>query len=352
MEDDSKHSVHLDHSSEEGVAEYPWVIRYPLQLSSNLIKTGFQFLRPYAPQLIPLLVFILTIPALLALSLSSGWFVWRSIAVGWEVPVHLQYGDGTSPYAYMPLPTLGAQQPYDISLLLTVPVSQTNLALGNFMATLTLNTQNNKTIASSRRSALVLPPSVPRLSFLWNTPGMVEIAIPLLSNIETGTSSAIAHVELGRQDHWRTLGTGEGRELSVSSALLRGMVVHKGIRGLFTRFPLTTSLMAAITFFFISFVILASCVLPAIEWQVQGDAHSNEQVVPPARRPKRQRKQGESIASPSRRRSAGTERDQSLASRSGPSSEMVKTEEIASTINPLPLRRRRSRLSHPSDSDS
>lgn len=59
---------------------------------------------------------------------------------------------------------------------------------------------------------------------------MVEITIPLLSNVEAGTTSAVAHVELGRQDHWRTLGAGEGRELSVSSALLRGMVVHKGIR--------------------------------------------------------------------------------------------------------------------------
>ena len=92
MDGDPKHPVHPGPGPEEGAPDYPWIIRYPLQLSGNLIRAGFQSLRPYAPQLIPLLVFLLTIPTLLALSLSSGWFVWRSIAVGWEVPVYLQYG--------------------------------------------------------------------------------------------------------------------------------------------------------------------------------------------------------------------------------------------------------------------
>ena len=60
--------------------------------------------------------------------------------------------DGASPYARTFLPSLNTQQPYDVSLLLTVPVSESNLALGNFMASLTLNTRSNETIASSRRA--------------------------------------------------------------------------------------------------------------------------------------------------------------------------------------------------------
>lgn len=59
---------------------------------------------------------------------------------------------------------------------------------------------------------------------------MTELAIPLVSSVELGTSSVIAHVEIGRRDHWRTVGSGVGRELSVSSAWLRGVVVHKGLR--------------------------------------------------------------------------------------------------------------------------
>lgn len=59
---------------------------------------------------------------------------------------------------------------------------------------------------------------------------MTELSIPLLHNVELGVSSAIAYVELGRKDQWRAIGSGEGRELSVASALLRGVVVHKGLR--------------------------------------------------------------------------------------------------------------------------
>ena len=59
---------------------------------------------------------------------------------------------------------------------------------------------------------------------------MTEVTIPLLSNFEVGISNVVAHVEVGRKDQWKTLGTGEGRELSVLTAFLRGVVVHKGLR--------------------------------------------------------------------------------------------------------------------------
>lgn len=76
----------------DGLANYIWPLRRPITLLLDLIAAGLRLLRPFAPQLVPLVVFLLTIPVILFLSLSAGWFVWRSVAVGWESDVHLQYG--------------------------------------------------------------------------------------------------------------------------------------------------------------------------------------------------------------------------------------------------------------------
>lgn len=91
-EEDKRRPADTAGHDQNEFAGYPWVVRYSLQIGLDLLKGSFQLIRPYSPQLIPLAVFILTIPALLFFSLSSGWFVWRSIAVGWEVPLYLQYG--------------------------------------------------------------------------------------------------------------------------------------------------------------------------------------------------------------------------------------------------------------------
>jgi uncharacterized membrane protein len=74
-------------------------------------------------------------------------------------------------------------------------------------------------------------------------------------------------VELGRRDGWRALGNGEGRELSVFSASLRGTVKRHGIRGLVTRFPITFAIVSSATFLVISLLVLAACILPAIQWR-------------------------------------------------------------------------------------
>jgi Putative adipose-regulatory protein (Seipin) len=55
------------------------------------------------------------------------------------------------PYAEASLPQLVVRQPYDVSLQLLVPASESNLSLGNFMAFLTLSTPSNKTLTSVRR---------------------------------------------------------------------------------------------------------------------------------------------------------------------------------------------------------
>ena len=54
--------------------------------------------------------------------------------------------------------------------------------------------------------------------------------MPLLESFETGSSGLFARVEIGRQDHWKLLGAGQGQELSVISASLQGIAVPHGIR--------------------------------------------------------------------------------------------------------------------------
>lgn len=77
---------------------------------------------------------------------------------------------------------------------------------------------------------MVPPRSSAPWSFLYNWPGTVDLTVHLLSGFALDTSRAIARVEVGRQDQWKGIGNGEGRELSVLSAVLRGTVVHQGVR--------------------------------------------------------------------------------------------------------------------------
>lgn len=52
----------------------------------------------------------------------------------------------------------------------------------------------------------------------------------MVSSFLPGSSTIVALVEVGRRDQWKSLGNGEGREISVISASIRGSVVHHGIR--------------------------------------------------------------------------------------------------------------------------
>ena len=69
-----------------------WLIRLPLQLCLDVFRATWGSFRSAIPELIPLAVFVTSIPILLFFSCSAGWFVWRSIAVGWETDLYLQYG--------------------------------------------------------------------------------------------------------------------------------------------------------------------------------------------------------------------------------------------------------------------
>jgi len=95
-------------------------------------------------------------------------------------------------------------------------------------------------------------------------PGTSKLKVSLMDNFVTESNSVVAKVDLGRRDGWKGIGRGEGRELSVYYATLRGVLRHRGIRGLVSRFPVFSGLVAGTTFFFVSSSCLAALLLPMI----------------------------------------------------------------------------------------
>ena len=65
------------------------VFLYPIELSLSLATSA---LRPIAPQLIPIAVFLLLVPLLVIPAIVSGLYVWYSRAISWESPLFFQYG--------------------------------------------------------------------------------------------------------------------------------------------------------------------------------------------------------------------------------------------------------------------
>lgn len=314
-------------------------LRFLLAVASSTLS----FLRPFAPQIIPVLICVFIIPLVVLLSLSAGFLVWKNVAVAWESPIHLQFGDGAPPYALTLVPPLVAQQRYDVFVHLTIPAIESNFALGNFMTTLTLSTTSNKTLTSVRRPAIAYPP---RASFLRRKPTAISLTVPMLASFLPVTSKIVAFVEVGRRDGWKSLGSGEGKEISVIVASLRGSVVHHGIRGLVARFPLTFAVISATAFFVILSVILAACILPTIFRRTPRSVLESpliEQMI-----------KGRSISPPSSSSSDSEERPpsrrRSRVSRSTSGKSRVKVEAPMTTIPPAnvksdPLRRRASKTS-------
>ena len=240
----------------------------PLRIVLSILRRCVMYFFPpttslrIASHLVPLLVCLSLIPLVLFSSLFSGWYIWKNIPVSWQVPIYLQYGyvllslplaladpncsDGSSPYAELSLPPLSTAQPYDVALQLVLPASEANFALGNFMTTLSLFTPSNKTLVTVSRpvrsfrypplfflltifESIALPPKHSTFSFSA-IPRLIDLDVPLLSSYVPGTSNMIARIDLGRRDGWKSLGNGEGRELSVWNAALKGAVRLQGIR--------------------------------------------------------------------------------------------------------------------------
>ncbi|KAH9858214.1 hypothetical protein C2E23DRAFT_718742 [Lenzites betulinus] len=304
-----------------GILSYFWPL-HPIRLFIDLVLAALRLIQPLAPQLVPLAVFSVSLPLIIFLSVGSGYWVWKSVAVGWETEIFLQYGDSPVPYAETIIPNVVAQQPYDISLHLLVPANEANFALGNFMASLTLATARNSTLAFARKPAIVLPPSASPWSFLYNRPGTVDLNIPMLKDFTLGVTRPLARVELGRRDLWKTLGEGHGREISVLSGYIRGVVLHRGVRGIISRFPLASAMVASAVFFLILFVGMVACLMPAVEWHFPSDVNEPPKVDDRARRRKRSRRRTEGEAGDSKHRTkAGTQSDGSSRIRSAVSAE-------------------------------
>jgi hypothetical protein len=80
--------------------------------------------------------------------------------------------------------------------------------------------------------AIVTPPK----AGLWsNVPETVQFDVPLLTSYTAGTTKVMAKIEIGRQDGWKGIGNGEGREITVLAASLQGVIKHHGIRSVITR---------------------------------------------------------------------------------------------------------------------
>ncbi|KAJ3058772.1 Berardinelli-Seip congenital lipodystrophy 2 (seipin), partial [Quaeritorhiza haematococci] len=112
-----------------------------------------------------------------------------------EAPVYFQYGqpdEPRSPTAFINFshyetpfePLVIPDQRYAIYLEMSVPNSNDNLELGNFMVTLDLRSKENKTLAYASRPGSVQyqTPLLRVLSTIWNV-------IPLLTGVTTETQS-------------------------------------------------------------------------------------------------------------------------------------------------------------------
>ena len=83
-----------------GIFSYFWPL-HPIQLFVDLLWAIARLFSPLAPHLVPLAVFSVTLPLIILLSIGSGYFVWKSIAVSWETELFLQYG--YVPFSYVHL---------------------------------------------------------------------------------------------------------------------------------------------------------------------------------------------------------------------------------------------------------
>lgn len=70
----------------------------------------------------------------------------------------------------------------------------------------------------------------PKSSWLSGMPSTIDLDMTIVNSFVAKTSDVLAFVEIGRRDGWRSLGDGQGREVSVLSAILRGREIPRGIR--------------------------------------------------------------------------------------------------------------------------
>ncbi|EUC53807.1 adipose-regulatory protein, putative [Rhizoctonia solani AG-3 Rhs1AP] len=234
------------------------------------IKIGLFVLsipRRILPTILHVAAFTTILPALLAISVGAGITVVNLIPTGWHTDLWMQYGEQPTPFARTSLPPLTPGQPYDISLSLQVPFTPENLALGNFMTKLILTDAKNTTVATANRPSLVLRRQAYWIPLLMGSPQVEIINVPLVENwspssqpgnllghgvaVARGASHQGFHafIAVGRSDAWKSLGSGQGKELSIVRATLHGHVKLSGLRGFFARHKLLLFMLTTAIFF-------------------------------------------------------------------------------------------------------
>lgn len=75
--------------------------------------------------------------------------------------------------------------------------------------------------------AILVPP---KASWFFRNTNVINLDIALLDSFVSRTTNILAHVEIGRQDSWKSIGDGRGREVSVIAASLHGKAIPQGVR--------------------------------------------------------------------------------------------------------------------------
>jgi hypothetical protein len=104
------------------------------------------------------------------------------------------------------------------------------------------------------------PSGLVRSVLPFSSQAYTEVVIQILPSWTPGTSSPLYGVlEIGRRDAWKTLGRGEGRELTVLEAYVKGKVLLQGTRRVVGRYPNLAGLFSSATFFVTSGLGLMFC---------------------------------------------------------------------------------------------
>lgn len=129
------------------------------------------------------------------------------------------------------------------------------------MTYLTISTASNKQIAEAHRPAAILPrPGSLIRSILPSSNPHMTLTINLLNSWIPGTSQGLmGTLEIGRKDSWKSIGTGEGRELTVLEAHVTANVKLQGTRRIVGAYPNVAAIISSGAFFVTSILGLLLC---------------------------------------------------------------------------------------------
>ncbi|CDZ97927.1 Adipose-regulatory protein, Seipin [Phaffia rhodozyma] len=207
------------------------------------------------------------------------WFTWGKVD-SWESGFSLYYGlPNKAPHSTISLPPTNyfrENQPYTIFLDLTIPITRSNVELGNFMVSLDLLDDSSNPIHSSKVSTLI---SSPPLLSPWTIistirgSGRTKISNKMLDGVvlvpsggrskNKSKSSRQVSVWVGRQDSWASEGGGR-KELVTHGGKIRIVGELSGVRAILAYHPIlslttltgaslfTTFLVSILTFFLLS----------------------------------------------------------------------------------------------------